>query len=62
LIETYFRGNDFATIKIVDQKIFDENYWLKPIPAETILQPLKIFDQKLFDDNFWFKPIPEEMI
>jgi len=36
---TYSRGNDFATKKNFDQKIVDENFWLKPIPEEMILQP-----------------------
>jgi hypothetical protein len=33
--------------KIFDHKIFDENFWFKPIPDEMILQPLK-FSPKTF--------------
>ena len=42
LFQTYFRGDDFATTKLIDQnfllKIF-ENFWFKPISEEKILQP-----------------------
>ena len=40
----------------------DENFWLKSVFEEMILQPQKSFDQKNFDENFWFKPVFEEMI
>ena len=39
LVLTYFRGNDFATINIFDQKMFHENFWYEPIFEEMILQP-----------------------
>jgi len=47
MVQTYFPGDDFATIKNSRLNIFDENFWFKPISEETILQPLKIFDQKI---------------
>jgi len=39
MVQTYSRGNDFATIKYFRQKIFNENFWFKPISKEMILQP-----------------------
>ena len=39
MVQTYTRGNNFATIKNFIQKILDENLWFKPIPEEMILQP-----------------------
>ena len=62
MVPNYSRGNDFTTIIILDQKMFDENFWSKPIPEELTLQAQNIFDQKIDDENFWFKPILEEMI
>jgi len=34
-----FSGNDFATIKMFDQKMFHENFWYEPIFEENTLQP-----------------------
>ena len=59
MVQIYFRGNDFATIKFFG-KSFHENLWFEIIPEEMILQSKK-FRLKKFDENFWFKPIPEEM-
>jgi len=39
MVQTYFPGNDFATIKYFRQKISNENFWFKPISDEMILQP-----------------------
>jgi len=50
LVQTCFRGNDFATIKNFRPKFFDENFWFKPVFEEMILQSSKILDQKIFDE------------
>jgi len=56
LVQTYFRGNDFATIKIFDQKN------LGSIPtAGKLFCNNKNFRPKHLEANFWFEPIPEEM-
>jgi hypothetical protein len=39
MVQTYFPGYVFATIKIFDQKMFDENFWFNPISEEMIFQP-----------------------
>ena len=39
LVRTYFRGNDFATIKNFRPKLFNEKFWLEPVFEEIILQP-----------------------
>ena len=57
MVQTYSRGNDFATTKI-----FDEKFWINPTPEEIILQPYKIFDQKISDEKCCFIPIPVEFI
>jgi len=61
LLQTYFRGNDFATIKKIQPKIFYKYFSFKPITGKMIFT-IKNFRLKNFHENFWFKPIPEEMI
>ena len=40
-LSSYYLGppDDFATIKNFVQKIFNENFWFKPIPEEMFLEP-----------------------
>jgi len=55
MVQTYSRGNDFATTKI-----FDEKFWINPTPEEMILQPYKIFDQKISMKNFGSNLFPRK--
>jgi len=36
LVQIYYRGNDFDTIKCLDKINCNEHSWLKPIPVEMI--------------------------
>jgi hypothetical protein len=38
LVETYFRGNYFATLQIFDYKVIVEDFRLLPIDKEILLQ------------------------
>jgi len=60
MVQTYLRGNDYATINIFGQKYFDETFWFKPIPEEMILQIWNILDQKIIDKTLWLNLYPRK--
>ena len=57
MVQTCFRGNDFATIKNFQTNIFG----LYLIPRKGFYHPRNC-GPKMKDENFWLKPVFEEMI
>jgi hypothetical protein len=61
LVGTCFRGNDFATIKIFDQKSLTD-FLVGSSFLGNDFATIKNFRPKIIDQNPWKEPVFEKMI